>query len=124
MHYYTPELNRQSAEWTVRGENRPKQPKTQVSAGKVSASVFWDTRGILFNDHLEKGNTINIKYYMALLVRLKEEIAKKRPQMKKKKMLFHQENALCYKSIETMVKLHGLFRNLKRMLTVFYHRDM
>ena len=36
----------------------------------------------------------SIDYYMAILVRLKEEITKKRPQMKKKKVLFHQDNAL------------------------------
>ena len=31
----------------------------------------------------------NSKYYIALLVCLKEEIVRKRPQMKKKKVLFH-----------------------------------
>ena len=108
IHHYAPESNRQSAEWTAKGENRPKRPKTQMSAGKVLASVFWDTHGILFIDYLEKGRTINSEYYMALLVRLKEEIAKKRPQMKKKKVLFHQDNAPCHKSLATMAKLHEL----------------
>ena len=76
IHHYTPESNRQSAEWTAKGENRPKQPKSQMSAGKVLASVFCDAHSILFIDYLEKGKTINSKYYMALLVRLKREIAK------------------------------------------------
>ena len=74
---------------------------------------------------------------MALLVCLKEELAKKRPQMKKKKVLFHQNNTPCHKSIATMAKLNELhfellpdpsyslnlapsdyylFANLKRML--------
>ena len=57
-------------------------PKMQTSAGKVLASVFWDAQGILF--------------------------IKKRPLMKKKKVLFHQDNAPCYKLIATMVKLHEL----------------
>ena len=47
------------------------------SAGKVLAFVFWDAHGILFIDYLERGRTIKSEYYMALLVRLKEEIAKK-----------------------------------------------
>ena len=80
-----------------------------MSAGKVWSSVFWDTHAILFIDYLEKGRTINGEYYMALLMRLKEEIAKKRPQMKKKKVLYHQDNAPCHKSIPTMAKLHELF---------------
>ena len=45
---------------------------------------------------------------MELLMRLKEEITKKRPQMKNKKVLFHQDNTLCHKSIATMTKLHKL----------------
>ena len=43
---------------------------------------------------------------MALLVRLKKEIAKKRPQIKKKKVLFDQDNAPYHKLIATMTKLH------------------
>ena len=58
--------------------------------------------------HLQKERTINSKYYMALLVRSKEEILKKRPQMKKNKVLFHQNNAPCHKSIAKMAKLHEL----------------
>ena len=54
----------------------------------VLASVFWDAQGILFIDYFEKGRTINSEYYIALLVRLKKEIAKKRPQIKKEKVLF------------------------------------
>ena len=62
----------------------------------------------MFIDYLEKGRTINSEYYIALLVYLKEKIAKKLPQMKKKKVLFHQDNALCHKSIAMMAKLHEL----------------
>lgn len=43
---------------------------------------------------------------MALLVWLKEETARKRPQMKKKKALFHKENAPYHMSITTMVELY------------------
>ena len=54
IHHYTPESSRQSAEWTEKGENRPKRPKTQMSAGKVLAYVFWNAPVILFIDDLEK----------------------------------------------------------------------
>jgi hypothetical protein len=60
--HYTPEFNRQSADWTERDEPNPKRGKTQRSAGKVMASVFWDERGIIFIDYLEKGQTINSEY--------------------------------------------------------------
>ncbi|GFV45499.1 putative DD34D transposase [Trichonephila clavipes] len=40
-HHFTPESNRESAEWNTRDEPTPKCGKTQKSAGKVMASVFW-----------------------------------------------------------------------------------
>ncbi|KAL7724275.1 hypothetical protein ACLKA6_013699 [Drosophila palustris] len=61
LHCFTPESNRQSAEWTA-----------------------------------------------ALLERLKEEFSEKRPHLQKKKVLFHQDNAPCHKSMKTMAKLHEL----------------
>ena len=75
IHHFTPESSRPSAEWTAAGKTCPKQPKTQASAGKVLASVFLDVQGILFIVCLQKGRNINSEYYIALLVRLKEEIA-------------------------------------------------
>ena len=72
------------------------------------ASVFWDAHGIVFIDYFERGKTINSDYYMALLYRLSAEIKKKRPHMQKKKVLFHQDNALCHKSMKAMVKLNEL----------------
>ncbi|KAM8702325.1 hypothetical protein ACLKA7_004989 [Drosophila subpalustris] len=142
IHHFTPESNRQSAEWHAAGESRPKRPKSQQLAGKVMASVFWDAHGIIFIDYLQKGQTINSDYYMALLERLKDEIAKKRPHMAKKKVLFHQDNAPCHKSMKTMAKLnelgfellphppyspdlapsdYWLFADLKKMLRVKNH---
>ena len=106
INYFTPESNRQSAEWTAAGESRPKRPKMQTSASKVLASVFWEEQGILFIDYLEKGRTINSKYYIALLVHLKEEIAKKTATNEEEKMLFHQNKTLCHKLIAKIAKLH------------------
>ena len=77
IHHFTLELNQQSAEWTVGVESCPKQSKMQTSAGKVLASIFWDAQDILSLNYLKKGRTTNTKYHIALLVYLKEEIAKK-----------------------------------------------
>ena len=50
-------------------------------AGKVMASVFWDSHGVFFIDYLEKGKTINSKRYIGQLMRLKNEIGEKRLQI-------------------------------------------
>ena len=87
IHHFTPESNRQSAEWTAASESRPKQPKTQTSAGKVLASVLWDVHGILFIDYLEKGRTINSDYLIALLEGRNRQ---KTATNEEEKLLFHQ----------------------------------
>jgi transposase len=42
------------------------------------------------------------------LERLNDEIKKKQPHLKEEKVLFHQDNAPCHKSIKTTAKLHEL----------------
>ncbi|KAK9884358.1 hypothetical protein WA026_005307 [Henosepilachna vigintioctopunctata] len=79
LHHFTTKSNRQSFEWTAHNEPAPKRGKTPQSADNVMASLFWDEHGIIFIDYLEKGRTINSDYYIALLDRLKDEIAEKRP---------------------------------------------
>ena len=53
VHHYIPGSNRQSAERTAKGENCPRQPKMQMSAGKVLTSVFWVAHSILIIDYFE-----------------------------------------------------------------------
>ena len=108
IHHYTSESKRSSAEWTAVSQKRPNRPKTQMWAGKVMASVFWDAHGVLFIDYLEKSKTINSECYIGQLIRLKNEIGEKGLQMKKKKVLFHQDNAPCHKSLTAMAKLNEL----------------
>ena len=46
---------------------RPKKFKTQLSAGKVMAIVFWDAQGVIMLDFLAKKSTITGAYYANLL---------------------------------------------------------
>lgn len=108
IHFYTPESHEGSKRWVETGESAPKRPKTQESAGKVMASVFWDSHGIIFIDYLEKGKTITGAYYASLLDRLNDEIKKKRPHLAKKKILFHDDNAPSHTSIIAQAKKHEL----------------
>ena len=66
------------------------------------ATVFWDAHGIVCNDYLEKGQTITGAYYASLLQWLSKEIKKKRPYLKKKRILFHQDNAQVHTSAFSM----------------------
>ena len=56
------------------------------------------------SDYLEKGKTITGAYYGALINRLVDESGKKRPNLKKKNILFHDDNAPSYTSTITQAK--------------------
>ena len=64
-------------EWRHSGSAHPKKFWVQKSAGKVLAAIFWDQDGILLIDYLPKGLTINAKYYLSLLVQLKDILREK-----------------------------------------------
>jgi len=85
IHHYTPETKQQSKQWIMSGESASKKAKTVLSAGKVMATVFWDSQGIILIDYLQKGKIITEEYYATLLDRLKEELKKKQPRLMRKK---------------------------------------
>ena len=70
VHYYEPENKAQSRHWVGPGSPRPKKFKTQPSAGKVMARVFWDAKGVIMLDFLPKRSTITRVFYANLLDQL------------------------------------------------------
>ena len=67
---------------------------------------MWDARGVIFIDYLQKGKTINGKYYGNFFQRLSDEIKKNGLIWRKKKVLFHQDNALVHASVIAMAKIN------------------
>ena len=61
VHYYEPENKAQSCQSVGPGSPRPKKFKTQPSAGKVIATVFWDAQDVML-DFLAKKSTILCKF--------------------------------------------------------------
>ena len=108
IHHYTPETKEQSKQWVFEGERAPKKAKTVKSVGKVMTTVFLGSREIIYTDYLEKGQTITGAYYASLLHRLSEEIKKKRPRLKMKKILFHQDNTRVHTCAVSMAKIMEL----------------
>ena len=88
IHRYTLEMKEQSKQWTKSGEFASKKAKTVPSAGKIMATVFWDSRGIIFTDYLEKGRIITGQYYADLLDRFDAELKKKTASFSEKKKSF------------------------------------
>jgi len=105
IHWYTPETKEQSKQRTSPGEPAPKKAKTAPSAGKMMATVFWDSQGVINIDYLEKGKTVTVLYYAELLGRFDAELQKKRTHLAKKKRLFHHDNAPAHTSGLAKAKL-------------------
>ena len=93
VHYYEPENKTQSRQWVGPGSPRPKTFKTQPSAGKVMATVFWDSKGVITLDFLSKRSTITGVYYANLLDQLRTAIREKRRGKLSKGGLLRQDNA-------------------------------
>ena len=92
VHYYEPENKAQSRQWVGLESPRPKKFKTQLSAGKMMATVFWDAKGIML-DFLPKRSTITGVYYANLLDQLRTAIREKRRGKLSKGVLLQQDNA-------------------------------
>ena len=77
-----------SRQWVGPGSSRPKKFKTQPSAVKVMATVFWDAQGFL-----AKKSTLTGAYYANLLDQLRTAICEKRRGKLSKGILLQQDNA-------------------------------
>ena len=78
------------------------------SAGKVMATIFWDSSGIILIDYLQSGRTITGEYYASLLDRFDAIVKEKWPHLAKKKVLFHHDNAQAHTSSIAAAKLFDL----------------
>ena len=93
-------------EWKYSTSPAPTKAKVVSSAGKVMASIFWDAKGIVLINYLQKGKTINGEYYAKLLRELQQAIKPKRPGKLTKGVLLHQDNAPAHKSLVAMSTVH------------------
>lgn len=106
VHHYQPESKQQSKQWKHHGSPPPRKAKTVPSAGKVMASFFWDSKGIIMVDYLSKGQTINGAYYANLLRQLRQAIKTKRRGKLTKGVLFHHDNAPVHTAGIAMAEIH------------------
>ena len=78
VHHFDTESKKQSKQCKQPGLPRLKEFKRVHSAGKVMASIVWNSQGVIMIDYLEPGRTINNTYYSGELRWLRQKIARKR----------------------------------------------
>ena len=58
-----PKSKQASMQWYIKDGSATKKLKVVPSFGKVMATIFWDSEGILLIDYKSKGITITAEYY-------------------------------------------------------------
>ena len=105
LYHYDLETKQQSVEWRHNGSPHPTKFWVQKSTGKVLTSIFWDQDGILLIDYHPKGQTINVEYYLSLLVQLKDILKEKWCRKVTKGVLFLHNSPLAHWALATQKKL-------------------
>ena len=93
VHHYTPESKKDSMIWKRPSSPPAKKFKTQPSAKKLMATVFWDAKGVLLVDFLPPGESINAVRYCETLDKLRAAVRRKRPGRLSSGVVFQHDNA-------------------------------
>jgi histone-lysine N-methyltransferase SETMAR len=108
VHHFEPESKRASLEWRHPYSPRTKKFKTQQSAGKIMATVFWDVSGPILVEFTPKGTTINSDRYIETLKKLKARLKRVRPHLDMSKVLLQHDNARPHTSLKTREAITSL----------------
>lgn len=79
-----------------------KDQKTRMSKSKLKVMriVFFDIKGVIMIKWVPQGQTVNQKYYIEVLTKLREWVRKRRPDLwENNSWLLHQDNAPAHNAI-------------------------
>lgn len=98
---YDPQTKRQSVEWKTKTSPKRKSFRMDKRKGKVMLVVFFDYKGVIHNEFIPDGQTVNKEKYVEILRRLRDAIRRKRPEkwIEKDWVLLH-DNAPRQSSID------------------------
>ncbi|CAK9810904.1 Histone-lysine N-methyltransferase SETMAR [Anthophora plagiata] len=91
--HFTPETKQQSRQWRHSSFPKPQKFKQSPSAGKVTATVFWDRKGVLLVNCMPSGTTINADRYCETLKKPKRANQNRRRGMLSKGVRILHDNA-------------------------------
>ena len=74
LHHWDPDTKKESMQWKHPGSPPPKKFRTQPSASKVMATVFWDSKGIILIEYKPAGTSITGEYYANVIKQLRAAI--------------------------------------------------
>ena len=75
-------------------EPPPTTPKAGLHPKKVMLCIWWDWKGVLYNELLPEDQMVNSNKYCSHLDQLKAALNEKHPELvNRKRVIFHQDTA-------------------------------
>ena len=109
IHHYEPKSKRQSMQWKHPSFPAARKFKTQLSAGELMLTVFWDSQGSILENYQERGTTVTSAVYCDMLQRaLKPAIRSKRRGKLSKEILLLHDNTCPHTAAHTLETLKQL----------------
>jgi len=89
---------------------------------KVMLTVFFDSEGVVHYEFLPQGRTVNKKYYLEVMQRLREAVRKKRPvAWRENRWMLQHNNAPSHSSffVRDFLAKHATTLQISHQLTYF-----
>jgi len=97
---YNVEIKMQSLQWIGKGSSPPKRAWLSRSKIKVMMVVFFDWKGIVHHEFVPCGQMVNKQLYQKVLVRLRDAVHRKRPELwEKQTWMLHHNNEPAHVSL-------------------------
>ncbi|KAJ0175787.1 hypothetical protein K1T71_008946 [Dendrolimus kikuchii] len=104
--WITHDKNVQKRSWSKTGQTSQTVAKPGLTRNKVMLCVWWDWKGIIHYELLPPGRTVDSELYCEQLMRLKQKVERKRPELiNRRAVVFHHDNARPHTSLATQQKL-------------------
>ena len=101
VYVYDPETKLQFSQWKSPGSPRPKKARMQKSKLKMMLICFFNHEGIVHQEFVPPGMTVNVDFYCDVLRRLRENVRRKRPQKcQNQNLIIHHDNVPAHRSIK------------------------
>jgi len=99
---YDPETKQMSSQWKTASSPRPKKARQVKSNVKTMLIAFFDIDGLVHNEYVHRGQTVNKEFHKTVLQRLCDTVRKHRPEKwRSGNCSLHHDNAPAHRAVTT-----------------------